>query len=354
MVTGTAAWRKKSNMKFQQGDKVILLHSGEEGEIINFINKEMALVDVNGVRFPVYLDQIDFPYFDRFSKKPEPVPKPKKFAEDIRKEKATAKYKVGEGLWLSFLPVFDKDVFDDDIVEYFRIYLVNQTALHLNFKYWLRFLGETDFELKNDIPPLHDFYLHDIQLEAMNDSPRFDFELNLHTPDKKKAPYFETSLKIKPKQLFRQIEETRLKQEASFNYILMDKYPDKPEEEEKNWKKLSEAGYKIYEGGRMQREHLEPGRTVIDLHIEKLTEDFENLGNYAKLDLQLKTFEKYYDLAVLHHQPHFIVIHGIGSGKLRDEIHERLRLKKEVKTFVNQFHPSFGYGATEIYFDYRK
>jgi dsDNA-specific endonuclease/ATPase MutS2 len=56
----------------------------------------------------------------------------------------------------------------------------------------------------------------------------------------------------------------------------------------------------------------------------------------------------------LHHQSQLIVIHGIGTGKLRDEIHDLLRLKKEVKSFVNQFHPSFGYGATEIYFEYKK
>jgi len=74
----------------------------------------------------------------------------------------------------------------------------------------------------------------------------------------------------------------------------------------------------------------------------------------AKLDLQLKTFEKYYELALLHRQPQLIIIHGIGSGKLRDEIHDILRYKKNVKSFVNQFHPSFGYGATEIYFDHDK
>src|SRR6188768_3110766 len=142
-------------MKYQQGDRVILLHSGEEGEIVEFINNQMALVEVDGVRFPVYLDQIDFPYFKRFSAKPEiKKAKPKIFIEDVRKEKATAKYKVGEGLWLSFLPVFDKDVFDDDIVEYFKIYLVNQTEDHLDFGYWLRLNGVVDFELKNEIFPL--------------------------------------------------------------------------------------------------------------------------------------------------------------------------------------------------------
>jgi hypothetical protein len=37
---------------------------------------------------------------------------------------------------------------------------------------------------------------------------------------------------------------------------------------------------------------------------------------------------------------------------LRDEIHELLKLRKEVKTFVNQYDPRFGYGATEIFFEY--
>jgi hypothetical protein len=44
-----------------------------------------------------------------------------------------------------------------------------------------------------------------------------------------------------------------------------------------------------------------------------------------------------------------MAVFAVGSGKLKDEI---LRTKKEVKTFVNQYHPNFGYGATEIYFGY--
>ena len=70
------------------------------------------------------------------------------------------------------------------------------------------------------------------------------------------------------------------------------------------------------------------------------------------LSLQLSTFEKYYNLAIAHHQPNLIVIHGIGTGKLREEIHEILKTKKEVKSFVNQYHHNFGFGATEIFFQY--
>ena len=56
-------------MKYQIGDKVLILHSNEEGEVIDIINDEMLMVDVGGVRFPVYMDQVDFPYFKRFSEK---------------------------------------------------------------------------------------------------------------------------------------------------------------------------------------------------------------------------------------------------------------------------------------------
>jgi dsDNA-specific endonuclease/ATPase MutS2 len=108
---------------------------------------------------------------------------------------------------------------------------------------------------------------------------------------------------------------------------------------------------KIYNAKEV-RKHLPPARTVVDLHIEKLMDDWKHLSNGEILGIQLKEFEKWYDLAVAHHQPNLIVIHGVGSGKLRDEIQDALRLKKEVKSFVNQYHPSFGYGATEIYFQY--
>ena len=78
-------------MKYQVGDKVVILHSNEEGEIIEILNDKMAIVDVKGVKFPVYMDEIDFPYFRRFSsKKMFPAKKEKKYVDDLRKEKNAA------------------------------------------------------------------------------------------------------------------------------------------------------------------------------------------------------------------------------------------------------------------------
>ncbi|MEO6328237.1 MAG: Smr/MutS family protein [Ginsengibacter sp.] len=343
-------------MKYQIGDKILVLHSREEGEIIDFINDKMIMIEVDNVRFPVYMDQIDFPYFTRFSEKPVNKPenekrKDKKYIEDIKKEKAVTKYKVADGVWISFLPVFDKDVFDDDIVESFKLYLINQTSQDYNFTYNLNFAGRPGFQLKNQLFSLTDFYLHDVLLEEMNDAPKFEFEFSLINSEKKKSEYFETSLKIKAKQLFQKIEEIRLKNEPTFSYKLFEKYPDRVIEDKPAVGNLYGKEYKVYDASKAGQ-HLEPAHSVIDLHIEKLSDTWKHLSNFEILTLQLKSFEKYYYLSVAHRQPNLTVIHGIGSGKLRDEIHEILKYKQEVKSFVNQYHPSFGYGATEIYFQY--
>src|SRR5450432_3642855 len=168
------------SMKFQLGDRVLLLHSKEEGEVIDIINDKMVMVEVDTIRFPVYIDQIDFPYFKRFTeKKLFEKKKEVTYIDNLRKEKATAKYKVSEGVWLAFLPVYDKDVFDDDVVESFKLFLINQTDQLFNFAYKVNYSGTIDFELKNELLPLSDFYLNDIEFEDMNDLPRFEFEFTL-------------------------------------------------------------------------------------------------------------------------------------------------------------------------------
>src|SRR5450432_3409487 len=65
-------------MKFEIGDKVTVLHSNEEAEVVEMINDKMVLVDVRGVKFPAYIDQLDFPYFKRFLKRRIPRKKKQK------------------------------------------------------------------------------------------------------------------------------------------------------------------------------------------------------------------------------------------------------------------------------------
>ena len=338
-------------MKFQVGDIVLVIHSNEEGEVVDIINDKMVMLNVDGVQFPVYNDQIDFPYFKRFTeKKMFPPQNEKKYVDDLKKEKPGEVKKIADGMWLTFLPVIGTDEFGDDVVEELKVHLVNRTEVAYNFDYKLAFFGKPEFELKNTIQPFEDFYLHDVPFEDLNDNPFFEFEFSLLKPDKKKAEICTASLKLKPKQLFTKIEEIRTRNEASFSYRLFDVYPDKVVEDKIDVGSLS-AGFNVYDASRANQ-NMEPPRSVVDLHIEKLTDKWQQMSNLQILSLQIKTFEKFYDLAVAHLQPTLIVIHGVGSGRLRDDIHELLKYRKEVKTFVNQYDPRFGYGATEIFFEY--
>lgn len=340
-------------MKFQVGDRVLVLHSEDEGEVVDIINNKMVMVDVRGVKFPAYIDQLDFPYFKRFSEKKivPPVKKTKQFIDDVKRETKPVTDKTQTGVWLTFVPVSFNDEFGDEIVEDLKIHLVNRTSTPYKFEYKVYYAGAADFEFTNEIAPFQDFYIHDVPFENINDSPSFNIIFSLVKPDKKKADFFETSLKLKPKQVFSRVQQIRQKGEATFSYKLLDTYPEREIEEKMDVSSLVNKGYKVYPAS-IARQHLEPAKHELDLHIEKLSPNHDTLSNFEKLTLQLQTLEKYLDLAVAHHQASMIVIHGLGTGKLRDEIHEILRMRRDVKSFINRYHPAYGYGATEVFFQY--
>ena len=338
-------------MKYEVGDEIIVLHSNEEGRVVEIMNEKMVMINVRGVKFPAYMDQIDFPYFYRFSKKTlVEEKKPKVFLDNIPTEKPQPnKIKVEDGVWLVIIPKFALDDFNDEVVENLKIYLVNKTERQYSFDYKQYFLNENNFEIKNTIGGFQDFYLHDIDFERVNDSASFSIDFALNKPEKNKADHFETSLKLKPKQVFQKIEELKEKNLPTITYKLFDVYPDKVHEDKFELTGLAAKGFKVYEASQT-RQHLEPAKSVVDLHIEELTEDWAKLSNGEILDIQLREFEKWYDLSVAHRQHSLIIIHGIGTGKLKDEIHELLKVKRDVKSFINKYHPRYGYGATEIFF----
>lgn len=69
------------------------------------------------------------------------------------------------------------------------------------------------------------------------------------------------------------------------------------------------------------------------------------------LQLQLDELTKWLDLAVAHNLPAMVIIHGVGKGVLRNEIHALLKTRKEVKSFVQQYEPAYGDGATRVFFN---
>ena len=121
-------------MKYTEGDKIIILQSNEEGKVVEIINDKMVMVNVNGVQFPVYTDQIDFPYFKMFSKKPEPK-KQRVFVDQLKTEKPAKRKKTRDGVFVNVIPIFDRDVFGDELVDKIKLYLINYNEDDYSFKY---------------------------------------------------------------------------------------------------------------------------------------------------------------------------------------------------------------------------
>jgi dsDNA-specific endonuclease/ATPase MutS2 len=137
-------------------------------------------------------------------------------------------------------------------------------------------------------------------------------------------------------------------QRASFAFQVMKTYPDKTQD---SFTDLDLSGSNKLKEWKSAKT-FSAVRAVVDLHIEKLVDSKKGMSNFEILTEQLRVFEYYYEIAVGHYQPSLTVIHGVGEGVLKNEIHQLLKSRKEVSRFENRYHPLYGYGATEIYFQY--
>jgi hypothetical protein len=214
-------------MKFQEGDQIIVVATGDKGVVVEWINKKMLTIDVGGVQFPVYADQIDFPYFDAFTKK-KTIPSKKSASTDIpKREKIPPKNIPRDGVHLSFFPVLDKDVFDEDLFSHYRVYILNHTDDMLIVHFSVFFKEVKELETKHTMGALEDLYLFDVSFDRLNDHPKFHFDFSLEKSNPQKAINHFVSFKPRPKQFLSLSEKTIKEHNASFSFVLFWEYPDK-------------------------------------------------------------------------------------------------------------------------------
>jgi hypothetical protein len=332
-------------MKFSIGDKIILNGTGEEGIVTAYINTEMVEVEVVGTTFPVYINDIDHPYLKWFTENKKKII-PKSLPEQLPVEKF-AKPKLARGVYLSFLPEFKADVFEDEVKD-LRVYLLNELPTPVYFQY--KVLNNQQQTIFSHAAKLHEFghvYLHSMPFDAMNEQPRFHWEL---TGGNDTNAITDGVLRVKPQKLFEHINTLLSKNEPSFSYLLVDGFdavvkhtsdnPVKPITKptvtkpiEKNWKDTLP--------------HFE-----IDLHLENITSNTRGLTNTDKLNLQLNALQKHLNAVIANHEERTVIIHGLGKGVLKDEVHRILRELPHVSKFSNEWHGRYGFGATEVWFRY--
>ena len=335
-------------MKFSVGDKIILKQTGEEGEITDYINKEMWEVEVNRVRFPVYQDDIDHPYLKWFTEKNEEKKKKKTVPEQLPVENVKSRpQRLAKGIYLSFMPVY-KAAEADDIVDHLKIFLINETPSAIRFSYEVKVLHQSGFGHEGSLHPFGHLYLHSIDYTDMNDQPRFHWRLS--DADSLGYKPEEGVLRIKPAKLFVHINDLLARNEATFSYLLVEDFVLKPKE------KKTELKDPVILPKTVKPEKInnfqDLPRYEVDLHIEQLVDVYRGLSNSEIMDIQLKALERYLYLAIIHKQERMIIIHGLGTGALKDAVHRLLKTMPEVKRYSNEWLGNYGFGATAVEFQY--
>ncbi|MBS1773838.1 MAG: Smr/MutS family protein [Bacteroidetes bacterium] len=334
-------------MKFSIGDKIILKQSGEEGVVTAYINEQMIEVEVSGITFPVYIDDIDHPYLKWFTEKKKTVSKSQ--PEQLPVEKHQFKTpKLAKGVYFSFLPEYKADVFEDEVKD-LKVYLLNElpTTIYFNYKL-LNNQQEILFSHEGKLHKFSHIYLHSIPFDVMNEQPRFHWELS---DSNDVAATMQTGvLRIKPQKLFEHIHQLLLSNEPTFSYLLIDGFTPAPKKVQDDFfvevkpKDKSKTKNKDW---RTSLPHFE-----IDLHLEKIADNVRGMSNADKLQLQLQTLHKHLDTVIANRQERTVIIHGLGKGVLKDEVHKILREIPEVTRFSNEWLGQYGFGATEVWFKY--
>ena len=88
----------------------------------------------------------------------------------------------------------------------------------------------------------------------------------------------------------------------------------------------------------------------VDLHIEELVKNPLLLAPSEMMRVQLEALEEALSKALTENYQNLIIIHGVGEGKLRKEVRQRLKAHPHIKSFSDGDPRKYGNGATEVVF----
>lgn len=343
-------------MKFTAGDKVIVKHTKEEGKVIQIINEEMVELEVLNTRFPAFVDELDHPYLEWFTNKKMNARKRALNLDDFPTEKpgaqkgdSNAHKGLEHGFYCSIIPVYFFEGEDEQLAQ-LKLYFINQTEYSLKLKYDCTTNLGKEFTLGTTIYPFQHLYLHYIKFDLVNEGLSFNFKLE-SIAKATELKHLEYNLKVKPKNIFQKIHQLEQSGEPMFSIQIADDFPTVDVSKLKAADLFSLPAAKPAQTYNFKRR---PAKSQeIDLHIEELVADYHGMSNAQKLEAQLQACELGIIDAYHNQMPSIVVIHGIGAGKLKEEVHRLLKsMKKQVRQFENKYSQKYGFGATEVFLRY--
>jgi hypothetical protein len=331
------------------GDKVRMLSGTEEGIITKILTHGQVEIEIeDGFCLPVMASEVvlinkqEEKYFGKKSPILEEKEEKKSFFKPTKKVKKST---VGEGLYLAFTDFNDKllNVYLINNLSYSMLVTVSEQLDNGDEKYL--FSEQID---KDNAPKIHRLSREEFNNWKPLIIRAIFFNEGNYQP--RETLYFQmgfnnTFFRIKRTAPVLEIESYLFRVEGR------EIQPDLPVEKLQVIDTQLLRERIIENSSKVSPYKTEAPPSEIDLHIEELSPDhYDVMTNEAIITMQLEHFEIYLDKALAANMDSIIFIHGIGTGKLRLEIHRRLSGHPHVKYYQDAYKDKFGYGATKAVF----
>lgn len=321
---------------YQPGDEVFLRHTGARGRVEEWIDEESLMIEVDGDLIPVDLEDLQPAgvHPELAEPKQEPIA-----LEPEQPSGAPDTLRVPAGFHLIFCPSG----------EGFQVFLVNATAHRFMVEFG-RYPGKTE---RGDLSPGDTVEAGFMAMDELNENPVYQFASWRSLDGGSTDRPFRKEIKLKASTFMKKLAAFDPVESDGILYTYFDDLPPenlmKIQVESKVPKKhVAPEFVRVYRGLTPDAVAKASFPSEIDLHAEKLMKDPHKLPASKVLEIQLRKTRSYLDEAIAMGLDRVYLIHGLGTGRLRQEVHNILREYDQVGHFHNGFHPKYGHGATEV------
>lgn len=228
----------------------------------------------------------------------------------------------------------------------YGIFLINDSLTSLSFSFELALKELPIHRLEKQILPNDFFAVGEISRAQLNDRPRMEIRFPLLNFDKR--------IKLRIKQMLGNKRSVPLMGVEAHHYSLVKEV--RPIKKSNKLKKYTEIWADSIPDDRPYRVHIydveERARfpQAIDLHLDKLADNPEEVLDQDYLGFKMENLERYINNALRLGVPEVFVIHGVGKGFLREQVHRFLDKHPHVERYINEYFQKYGFGATKVIF----
>jgi dsDNA-specific endonuclease/ATPase MutS2 len=341
-------------MRFKIGDRVRFLNEKGEGTVTKIINKTTVGVTIeDGFELP-FIESELVTVFDESKVSVLPTTQIVEEPEITYTSKISNRKETPKGIYLAVSPEHPSNIANSD----FNIWLINHTDSDIMF--CISSLKGKGYEvLEKGNSKAYEAKLIDTVSKKnldMYGTLKADIIFYSTKPFEHQQPVSEI-VKVKLFKLYKEnaFSENDLIPEKAMIINVSDQekdlYFDRPEAAHTDLSKLlfqKKANVEPEKRSKPHKINNNAYEMEIDLHIEELIDNYKGMSNAEIVIVQLRHFQKALDTAITHHYRSLTVIHGVGNGRLKQEVHAILKSMK--LRFHDASYSKYGFGATEIVF----